>query len=270
MAHANDMTHWDVICCQRGCTEHPTRVVPVHLGGPTKYRDLPPIPYRFSMDFDFEVWDTDQTPVDGGPYCPARDAVSETILSHGVWEPTETIVMLDVFRRLPNLSGFIDIGAQLGWFSVLAAESGMSVYAVEADPDVASVLDRNLQNRPTIPVVSQHRIANDSLLGLEAVGDPHVAVKIDVEGAEPEAVAALAGILHCVDYMMIEVTPVFDADYTDMIYRLFDAGFIAGLLPHKARPAPRLDSLLDLEWIKEPFAPAWHQENVLFAREDLV
>jgi len=93
------MSVWSTIECQRDCPKHWTKQVRVKIGGQTPYHDRPPIPTRFAREVDLTIWDTSRHPVDGGPYCPANDAVSETIASHGIWEQTETTIILDLLAQ---------------------------------------------------------------------------------------------------------------------------------------------------------------------------
>lgn len=304
MSHPNDMTQWDEIACKRGCDEHPTRDIHVDFSIPHGYKDLPRIPRQFrGINFDFTVWDTDKTPVDGGPYCPARDAVSETILSHGVWEPMETIVMLDLFDRCPD-SLFVDIGAQIGWFSTLALQMGVHPFLVETDLDTLGVAAENVKRHWPAPVqdidgidlpffwgctnarVGHEETCEHDYGGLPLWPEPawhertsgQVLAKIDVEGAEPEAVELLDfwfGLKN-VSFMLIEISPVFHDRYEEMVRRIMEAGFIAATFPPKHRPPHRLETIEDLDWwfhtdafIDNEIIDA-HQLNALFIRDTLL
>ena len=70
--------------------------------------------------------------------------VSRRIREEGIWEPYETSLLLSMLR--PG-DVFVDVGANIGYFSVLAAsvvgESG-AVFAFEPDPDNFSLLRRNV------------------------------------------------------------------------------------------------------------------------------
>ncbi len=70
--------------------------------------------------------------------------VSRRIREQGIWEPFETALFLACLR--PG-GVCVDVGANLGYFSTLAAslvgDSG-SVFAFEPDPDNFSLLERNL------------------------------------------------------------------------------------------------------------------------------
>jgi hypothetical protein len=275
------MTAWPEIRCQRGCEKHLSRQVRVSLGGATPYYDLTRIPMDLAVEFDMEVWDTDVTPVDGGPYCPSRDAVSETILSMGVWEQRETVMALRVFKENPGKL-FLDFGAQIGWFSLLAAANGVKVVAFEADADNARLLNFSaIQNDVAhLVLVNEGRIGPGTHV---VYVDREIAlVKIDLEGAENEAIRMLDPALGAslVERMMVEISPVFDDYYPDLVTDLmFGYGFRAFLLPPKQTPAIQLtgdpNELVHWEMkgtvaaIKD-FVADWHQEDVWFVREDLM
>jgi hypothetical protein len=279
MVHKNDMTYWDEIGCKRGCERHVWRSVRVDLSKPHGYGDLTPIPSRFGIQFDIDVWDTSITPVDGGPYCPARDAVSETILSHGIWEPAETAIMLMCFEALPG-GLFIDFGSQIGWFSSLAALNGMTVVAMDADPDCVDLTHRNLiHNAHLLGSIGSHyeRLGPDTApfsYNAQRVDLPTV-VKIDVEGAEVDAIRKIQALIDdgWVKYMLIEISPVFNDTYGGLINGLVDVGFVPYMLPPKRTPPVALNRLSDLEGYELPHEPrdiaryieGLHQADLFFA-----
>jgi hypothetical protein len=275
------MTEWPEIRCQRGCEEHHAAQRIVHLGGKTPYADLTSIPLDLTIEFEMMVWDTWLTPVDGGPYCPARDAVSETIASTGVWEPRETVMALRVFKENPG-GTFLDFGAQIGWFSLLAALHGLDVWAFEADPDCAELIVASaILNRVDDKILVWEERVETGVKPMVCTG-PIALVKIDLEGAENEAIRMLKPAIEdgLVERMMIEVSPVFDDYYPDLVADLiFDGGFRAFLLPAKQRPAIQLTGdpkdllpyeLLGNESGIKTRVASWHQEDVWFVREDLM
>lgn len=279
MPHPNDMTRWAEIECQRGCTEHRQRDVQIHLGGPTMYHDYPPIPLDMSLDIELAVWDTGITPVDGGPYCPARDAVSETLISHGVWEPRETIILMDAFRRLGDDGCFVDIGSQVGYFSAIAAKMGMVVLAVEADPAVAVLCDENIQRngvRDDQSFTLNRRVGPDANVLDGFTESPRLVVKIDVEGAEPDAIRMLQPVLdrEQVDFMVIECSPVFHDGYPALVQQLMDYNMIPHTLPEKRQPPRRLTGIADLMpdyqmWSADQIAD-YPQTDLVFVRKGAV
>jgi hypothetical protein len=269
MTHPNDMTHWPEIGCQRGHDHHATKTVTVNLSHQHKYRDWPQIPAHLTQMCDMEIWDYAPYMTDG-PYCPARDVVSEVIETHGCWEPAETIVMLDCFRVAPG-NFFIDMGAQIGWYSKLASNLGMDVIAYEADPDVAALLKRNV---PDALVVNDRIGPGTEQFKAYGPQPMRSTVKMDLEGAEPDGVRILGPLLDAglLDYLLIEISPVFHDDYTEMWYILDEYDMRPFRLPGKQHPPARLRGFQDLTPIDAPAAVeilTGHQENVLFVREGL-
>lgn len=279
MTHPNDMTAWDEIGCQRGHKRHATRAERVELGGEHGYHDYPPVPERLATSFSMEVFDPARYPVDGGPYCPAHDAVSATIASLGIWEPCETILALQVCQGALANQRMVDFGAQLGWYSLLAASAGVRVVAFDADAENLLVLQRSAglngwQDR--IETVHTRLRADTPAL---PSGIPIRFAKIDVEGAEAEAVRVLwsgieAGLVH---HMLIEVSPCFGPGYPELVERIIGAGYHAFRLPPKNTPPISLDApfeqalhdgyLNELEpWERSELVASWHQENLWFRR----
>src|SRR5258708_30108846 len=79
--------------------------------------------------------------------------ISQYILRDGIWEPCETKALI---KLLAADADFLDIGANIGWYTILAAgalkDRGM-VHAFEPDPTNFSLLMEN---------VALHKIANSS------------------------------------------------------------------------------------------------------------
>jgi len=114
-----------------------------------------------------------------------------------------------------------DVGAHLGFFSLVAAKLGARVYAFEAAPDNVRRIRRNvaLNDLPITTIdkavwhdargVELHRggtdsewsvgagsgVASVSLDDFAAVHEPPSFIKIDVEGAEEEVLAGARGLL---------------------------------------------------------------------------
>lgn len=157
--------------------------------------------------------------------------VDRTIYCTGGWEPLETRVISAALR--PG-DVFVDVGANIGFFSLLAArligESG-TVHAVEATPSTADLLDANIA-RNRIATIRVHRCAagdrqasarmmvrdggnigsNYLALGDGAAGDPGATIpvrrldqllagerirliKLDIEGAEAMALRGAGDLL---------------------------------------------------------------------------
>lgn len=156
--------------------------------------------------------------------------LAETVLATGTYE-TET---LDVIRELRPGQVFVDLGANLGFFSVLAARAvgdGGRVHAFEPTPGTAALLRRNVDDNglaARVAVVAQavadrvgtvrfatfdgaaqgNQIAVDDtgrsievpLTSLDAyfepMGWPRVdLIKMDIEGAELPALRGMRGVI---------------------------------------------------------------------------
>lgn len=277
MTHPNDMTAWDDIACRRGHTAHRSRRVRVDLARPHGYADLPAVPQRLAKAFDMAVWDPAAHPVDGGPYCPAHDAVSETIINAGIWEPSETILTLAACSAGPAGSWMVDFGSQVGWFSLLAASCGLGVLAIEADEENRRLHTLSNEANDWGGYVSMipERIGPDTP-ALDPVRHITLA-KIDVEGAERDAIRMLWPSIEAgmVDHLLVEITPVFADFYGSLVIDLVDAGFQAWVLPNKSIPPAHLDDLpgdlelgriSDLSRLSLDMAVnSWHQEMVWFS-----
>jgi len=74
--------------------------------------------------------------------------ISRRIARHGVWEPFETQVVREILR---DLDAFVDVGANIGWYSLVAGltlRGRGRVIAFEPDPTNFALLARNVaENR---------------------------------------------------------------------------------------------------------------------------
>lgn len=267
------------IRCERGCTAHCTKTAIVELFRDSPYHDYAPIPPDLWDVFFIQIWDTESRG-DGDGYCPAADPVSNNIDEFRIWEYAETIVMLRCFNEMRHLHAplFLDIGAHVGYYSVLAQRRHLDVRAIDADPDVchgplAANLDGvnpwNMRITPGSRLETAQTIAGRDLI-----------VKIDIEGADADAVAALGDLWGSglIRYAMIEISPTFGPGYDDLIIGLQRRGYRSFRMPPKADPPHPLDDIRHdlLGWeIKgsaeriRRFVSAWEGENVLFVHQSM-
>jgi FkbM family methyltransferase len=90
---------------------------------------------------------------DGREFCiPSHDRMYEYIFIRGEYEPAES----RLFRALVRPGDFVvDIGANHGWFSILAANSAGEdgeVWAIEPLPSALAALQENLERNPGVNV----------------------------------------------------------------------------------------------------------------------
>lgn len=240
--HQGNMAVWSDIACKRGHAEHTSRMVDVTIGIPTAYHDMSAIPARYLRHWKMLVWDPDLYPIDGGPYCPAYDAVSETIVNLGVWSPDETamaVQVLDGHRR----ERVLDFGSQVGWFSLLAASCGCQVSGYDADAENASILRASAALNGWEDRIDVTRVRVDADTPALDIAGPVRLAKIDVEGAERDVIRILSPALDAglVEHLLIEITPVFDSYYPDLVAGLAERGYEVFMLPPKQRPPVELD-----------------------------
>lgn len=275
----NDMSHWVDISCQRDHTTHQTRLAFVDLSKPHGYNDLPPIPPSLATSFEMYVFDWELYNEEG-PFCPAHDAVSQTIAQLGIWEPAETSLVLDICRSAPPDSLILDIGAQIGWYSLLAASQGVNAIAFDADDEPLYLLASSAALNGWNHCITRETLRVGPDTEQMKWSGPIRLVKVDVEGAEDQAIRMLWPLIksEAIDYLLIEVSPVFADYYGDLMVDLTLNGYSPFLLPPKRTPPHSFEHpLIDIgTWrIKERGqdlrnrVATWHQENVLFVRNDL-
>jgi FkbM family methyltransferase len=89
------------------------------------------------------------------------DVVSNTLFREGIWEPKETAF---IQHFLHGGMTFVDIGANLGYYTILASEmvsvSGR-VFAFEPDPRNFKLLNRNVALNQCRNVVAENKAISD-------------------------------------------------------------------------------------------------------------
>lgn len=260
-----------------GHVEHATRLVSVDLSVPHQYHDLPVVPEHLHVAFEMFVWEWAR--YTGVGHCCGNDVVSETIATLAIWETAETIMCAQVCSTAAHGQVMVDVGAQLGWYSLIAAHQGLRVRAVDCDPDCVATLVRSFvrngwQVEPVLRFVDARLLDGPDRLLHD--GEHARFVKIDIEGAEDVAITDLWPALTDgrVDHLLVEVSPCFDDGYPALVARLIDTGYVAYQMPPKRQPPHVLDAPVWLEpWrmdraTVEATVASWAQENVWFRRED--
>jgi antitoxin component HigA of HigAB toxin-antitoxin module len=227
-----------------------SRLVEIHLGGPTAYTDHPPIPERFSRDFKLWIFDPDEG---GGMKVHERvlnegerDVVSEAIGDLGVWEVPETITLSSAFAAAQSGTAFLDIGSHVGWFSAIAGTYGLHVTAVDADAGALELLEQTWEeNDFESELKTINTLVDENLEWELPVAVRAAIVKMDIEGAERHAVSMLwpwfedGTITHC----LMEVSPCFNDTYPALLGSLFDLGFVGHVMPRKRQQPKEMDEV---------------------------
>lgn len=154
--------------------------------------------------------------------------VEQEILLFDVWEPSFTNYLLS---REKCDGIFVDVGANIGYFSLIASKLFKEVHAIEASPSIADRLDKNIKLN-NINNIKIHNIAISDRKGfvdfyldknqsggssvnpsirnqleckvesntlesiLSQIGiDKVMFIKLDIEGMEPQALKSLRNII---------------------------------------------------------------------------
>jgi len=100
--------------------------------------------------------------------CDVRNSIAREVFFTGSYEPPETMMI----RRMVEPGGtFVDVGAHWGYYSLIMAEHVGSmgrVVAIEADPRIYAILERNitLNDLPQVRLVYAAAAAKTGLLSL--------------------------------------------------------------------------------------------------------
>lgn len=181
--------------------------------------------------------------------CRLPDLIQTYLYLFGIWEPDITSF---IERRVVAGRTFVDVGANIGYHTLLAARVGARVVAIEASPGIFRVLREQvrangapsvrlvnkaasekpgtcsiyagpIQNIGLSTTVRQRGFAEEAkvasapladLLEPDELGTVQL-VKIDVEGDEPAVLRGMAGVLEaCPDdvEILLELSPLWWSD----------------------------------------------------------
>jgi hypothetical protein len=143
-----------------------------------------------------------RTPADAGGYafhCDLRDGIAREVCFTGAYEPLETAI---VRALLPAGGTFVDVGANWGYFTLLAAHAAGArgrVVSLEPDPRLFALLRANAQrNRlahvTPLPLAAAAGRGTLTLAGFDEAGDNWGLSSLASAGSdEPGASAASNG-----------------------------------------------------------------------------
>lgn len=214
--------------------EHDTLTIDLDLNGKhTGLLDVPGIPERLSQRLTFTVFNAKKYSNAGG-YCPADDEVSRSIYSQHIWEAFETVLFLDILSKGNKENIVIDIGANMGWYSVLAASKGYGVAAIEPDADIYPVLCQNAAQNAT-GIFTCHAWVNEKTPQFTDEAETVEFLKVDIEGMEKFAADMCEKLFKAgkINYALFEISPFFNGTYPDLVERIAGYGYRVFQVPTK-------------------------------------
>jgi SAM-dependent methyltransferase len=257
--------------CLAGHERHETKRLSIDTAGPATIPDWPPDPAHLAHRFEMVTYDRDRY-ADEKVGCSGSDTISHSLDVHGKWEAWESLVVTTV---LADPAGWcVDIGCQIGWYTLLAASAGHPTIAVDANPESLEILARNCELNGFADLVTP-------VLGWVGVDTPRVPsgghvrfLKVDIEGLEAEAVRAfsLSFAAGDVDYALLELTPEFNDTWRDAHDMMIGYDMVAFQVPDKGDDVDEFAADPLGVTLRRPFDPGveFDQLNVFFVRRDLL
>jgi hypothetical protein len=212
------------------CRGAAMKVMHIDLKQAHVFPDITPIPQRFHREFDICLNEVQDDTSDW--------VVSDAIAKHGVWEPMETTFLSSAFMAAdPAKTLFLDLGSHIGWYSLLANTYDIPTIALDLNRQQLACLAQVIHGGV---VLLNEWIDVDWQIPVLAAAASKLIVKMDIEGSEVDAVNGMwdqfktKRISHC----LMEVSPVFNGSYPDLLTRLIDLGYWCYVMPEKTTPPP--------------------------------
>lgn len=261
--------------CQAGHKRHQTKRLTIDTEGPAAIPDWPADPAWLAHRFEMAVYDRDRY-AEETVVCTGNDTISHTLQVYGKWEAWESLAVTQTLRFRPDRRGWVvDIGCQLGWYTLLAAEAGHPVIAVDANPENLRMVAKNCKLNGWATQLT-------TVLSWVGADTPQVPrgervrfFKADIEGLEAEAVRAFEPSFSAgdVDYALLELTPAFNDTWRAAHDMLVDGGMAAFQIPNKGDDVDEYAADPYGVTLSRPFdpdQPTFHQLNVLFVNKALL
>ena len=194
--------------CQFGHDSHETITAPTDLGP--------------MVVFDTRLYDTDLP-----GWCPGRHNVCDRLRVEGRWEPHDSNSIRQVLEDGDRSGLVVDFGANVGWYTLMAARLGYSVVAIEGDPDFVDLLRQNVELQGLERLVTiRHDWVDEDYVFVLPDGDVEL-IKTDLEGSDGYAVEACWGFVDRVNHWYLELSPELGMDCPPIVAKLAEAGFKA-------------------------------------------
>lgn len=159
-------------------------------------------------------------------YCTGDDDVSRTIEKTRGWEPAETAVLKNILENEP-VGNVLDFGTHVGWYSLMAAKLGHTVYGFDGDDENIELLyDSAVYNKLDGKVTVVHSWVDENSPKIKA-DKKYLLMKCDLEGNDIYAVEMCRELFakRYITYAFIEISPIFNDKYQGMIDFITACGY---------------------------------------------
>ena len=174
------------------------------------------------------VYDVEKYNMHSGYYCTGQDAVSGSLIAQGSWEDIDTKVIKKILFDGSRQNTVIDFGCHIGWYSLMAAQMGYQVISIDGDEENLELLQKNADRLGVGAYITPvHAWVDENLKQIEYLGKNIELIKIDLEGKDPEAIRVVEKILPYTKNLYVEISPVFNDRYPEMVNYLIEQGFKA-------------------------------------------
>ena len=268
--------------CRNNHGKHETLMWEVNLiGEHYGIKDVPWIPERLETKIKMEIFDWKKY-ANSKEYCPGDDAFSVSVFRNGVWEGYETSVVLDLLKEGNPDNLVLDIGSQLGWYTILAGLKGYNIRAFDFCKDTIEVFWKNMDHNDIRDKVElTEGWINSETKPIEVEGQVEF-LKCDLEGEERDMYKMTKHLFEQkrINYALLEISPCFNDSYPELCKEIKSKGYRAYAIPDKGfehfdeyaeQPLKTIKKHCELsnEWLDKEL-PKLRQENFLFIREELV
>lgn len=176
----------------------------------------------------FYVFNAPRYSVHPGAYCPGQDAISDRLMVEGFWESTDSKPIAEILEQGDRSKLVIDFGSHIGWYTIMAAKLGYDVLAIDADAENLRLLTATAELHGVQDKITMHHAWVDEQFTLARNVQCDVElVKIDLEGNDALAVAACWPFIDRVRNLYVEISPIFNGGYPQLVDKLTAAGFTA-------------------------------------------
>lgn len=177
---------------------------------------------------DMLVYDWELYKDQPGGYCTGQDDVSRTLANIGIWESAITDRVRQMLTASDNKKGMvIDIGCNVGWYSKLASQFGYLVLSIDGNQEHLEVTKKNAPEAEVVEFWFSSELFDTETKPKIQLFNPESIklIKIDIEGNEQFAVNYFKPYLSITDNIIMEVSPIFNNSYPNLIKVLVHEGF---------------------------------------------